>query len=266
VRKLAIAALTLLVLALPVAASMVETADDSWNNEPGQYVPGPVFQWGRDVLYDNGPVNNQPGLSVLQVDGLGMNTYGFGHAITSVYRIADGFVIPVGQNWDISSITFFAYQTGSPTNPSTINVVYLQIWDGFPGDVGSSVIWGDLVTNVLATSVWCEIYRVPDYDMTLVNRPIMANTCTVPVTLGPGQYWLDWSTGGTLASGPWAPPIAIWNQAVTGDGLQFNGTTWNPALDGGTNAPQQGFPFIIEGIIPTAVEQSSWSGIKALYR
>jgi hypothetical protein len=93
----------------------------------------------------------------------------------------------------------------------------------------------------------------------------MANTCNVPVTLGPGEYWLDWETGGTLASGPWAPPIVIWDQPETGDGYQYDGTTWNAAVDSGTLG-QQGFPFIVEGIIPTAVEQSSWSGIKALYR
>jgi hypothetical protein len=264
VRKLVIALLTLLVLALPAAANMVETVDDSWNDGPGQFVPGPVFDWGRDILYDNGPVNNMPGLSVLQVD-LGMNTYGFGHQFIYDYRIADGFVIPVGENWQITSITFFAYQTNSPTSPSTITGVHLQIWDDFPGNAGASIVWGDLVTNVLAASVWTEIYRVPDYDMTLTNRPIMANTCNVPITLGPGEYWLDWETDGTLSSGPWAPPIVIWDEIETGDGYQYDGTLWNPAVDSGTST-QQGFPFIIEGIIPTPVEQSSWSAVKALYR
>ena len=37
----------------------------------------------------------------------------------------------------------------------------------------------------------------------------MKQTVTIGTSLTEGTYWIDWQTGGTLASGPWAPPIAI---------------------------------------------------------
>jgi hypothetical protein len=262
VRKLAIAVLTLLVLTLPVAANMVETVGDTWNDGQGQYVPGPVYPGGRDVLHDNGPFETSPGVSLLQTD-LGMNTLGFGHQFASDIHIADDFEVPAGPGWLVSGFTFFAYQTNSPTSPSPITGVYFQILDGPPDDPATSVVWGDLVTNRLTSTMWSGIYRSSDGAAT--NRPIMADVCQVPLTLMPGYYWVEWMTDGSLTSGPWAPPITIIGQTTTGNGMQYYQAAWGPALDSGTST-QQGFPFIIEGTIPTAVEQSSWSGIKALYR
>jgi hypothetical protein len=212
------------------------------------------------ILYDNGPLVNSPGTgaggadeSVLQQNSLGMNIYGVGHAVSTGFRIADDFTVLGPNPWMISSIRFYAYQTGSTTT-STITAVNYQIWNGPPGQPGSSVIWGDTTTNRLADSSWSNIYRVLDNgapDDT--NRPIMVNAVDAGFTLYPGTYWIDWQTDGSLASGPWAPPITINGQTTTGNGKQFdpNTTTWNDAVDVG----QQGFPFIIMGgeYVPTSV-------------
>jgi len=262
-RRFVIAVLALLVVAAPAAANEVDTVGDWWGNSQGKFVPGPVYQWGRDVLHDNGPVYNAPGLSILESTTLGMSTLGFGHQFGLGYRMADDFTVDAGL-WNIVRITFFAYQTGAATSPSTMTGVYFQIWDGSPDDAGSSVVWGDLVTNRLSTSVWSEIYRVAEGDQGATNRPIMANTCNVLISLPAGDYWLDWMTDGSLTSGPWAPPIVVLGQTTTGNGLQYT-TAWADAVDSGTATPQ-GLPFIIEGCIPTPVEQASWSSIKALYR
>jgi hypothetical protein len=74
-------------------------------------------------------------------------------------------------------------------------------------------------------------------------------------TLGGGSYWLDWQLDGTIASGPWQPPITITGQATTGDGRQFFDGVWQPWLDGGTST-QQGAPFTVEGELanPTACD------------
>ena len=85
-----------------------------------------------------------------------------------------------------------------------------------------------------------------DTTLTNNNRPIMANVVTIDTFLPAGTYWLDWQTGGTLASGPWAPPVTILGQTATGNGLQsINGAAFTPALDGA--ATQQDLPFVIEG-------------------
>src|SRR5690606_28410564 len=112
----------------------------------------------------------------------------------------------------------------------------------------SNIVWGDAVTNVLASSTWSNIYRDSETTPGATNRPIF--DCTVAptgLTLSAGTYWLDWAFSGSLSSGPWQPPVTILGQTTTGNGLQSqNGGAYNPALDSGTNT-QQGLPFTVFG-------------------
>jgi hypothetical protein len=215
------------------------------------------------VLYDNGPLVTDPGggsggadASALQT-ALGLGTYGVGHQVSLGYRIADDFTV-TDANWTIETITFFAYQTGSSTT-STITAVNLQIWDGPPDDPTSTVVWGDPTSNVLTSTSWSNIYRVLDTDLLNSDRPIMANTVTVNTVLPAGDYWLDWTTDGTLTSGPWAPPISIVGQTTTGNALQYT-TAWAPVVDG---TFPQGFPFIIEGTSSNCYSPSDISWLSA---
>lgn len=208
------------------------------------------------ILFDNGPLVTHPGggsggadASALQT-ALGNSTYGFGHAVSSGFRVADDFTVPAG-GWNISQITFFAYQTGSTTT-TTINHVNLRIWDGPPGQGGSNIVFGDTTTNRLAGSSFSNIYRVLDTGLLDTARPTMADVATVGTTLAAGTYWLDWQTGGTLASGPWAPPVTLLGQVGKpgANGQQYSPTTglWSAAIDTG-NGSAQDFPFIIEGTV-----------------
>ena len=76
----------------------------------------------------------------------------------------------------------------------------------------------------------------------------MADVVTVNTTLPAGTYWLDWQTGGTLASGPWAPPVAILGQRPSPAPMAAV-QSWRPQLGPRlTPAPcQQDLPFVIEG-------------------
>ena len=256
-----------LTIALPGAAWATGGAvtDDAEVLAPPSGVTPLAFSWNPypeapnpdAILYDNGPLVNAPGGGPGGADGsvlqtaLGLNTYGFGHQISVGNRMADDFTITQPGSWQIDTIDFFAYQTGSSTT-STMNDVRLQIWNGDPS-AGGSVVWGDLTTNRLATTAWTGAYRYSDTTPG-TTRPIMTDTVTVNTVLLPGTYWLDWETGGTLSSGPWAPPISINGTTVTGNALQYTGA-WAPALDAGTAGAQQGMPFIIYGslVSPTAV-------------
>ena len=242
--------------------SLVRDVDNSTGPSQFNYSVGlPIITDGAGVLYDNGPFINVPGggpepgsdLSLLENVALSMTTLGFGHQFLNGYRMADEFTVP-SPGWIIDEVKFYAYQTNSGFPTSTMTGVYLQIWDGDPS-AGGSVIWGDLVTNVMTATTFTNAFR---HSETTVNnaRPIMEQTALVGTTLSPGTYWFDWMTDGSAASGPWAPPIAILGQTTTGNALQWTGA-WGSALDGGTLTPQ-GMPFIIMGsIIP--VELTSFA-------
>ncbi len=234
---------------------------------------GPIWTPSRDVLYDNGPLVTHPGggygganASVLQT-ALGLSTYGFGFQHTLPNTMADDFVVPQGCTWTINQVTIFGYQTGSGTT-SSYTGAYIRIFDDVPP--GGAVIWGDTVTNRLVTTAWANMYRVLDTAMMDTNRPVMANVCAVtpPLVLGPGWYYIAFDCTGTLASGPWCPPVTILGMTTTGDGLQYTASSgmWNQLIDTGTGTGQ-GVPFILEGsggISP--VESSTWGQVKALFQ
>lgn len=200
------------------------------------------------LLYDNGPFVSAPGGGpVAGSDGSvlvsPMTTLGFGHATTTAFRIADDVLVPVDEIWQVDSVVFYAYQTGSTTT-STITAVNYRVWSGNPGT--GTVVFGDTSTNKLTATYFTNCYR---YSSTAVGttRPIMANRVSGGFSLNQGTYWFDWATAGSIASGPWAPPITISGQQTTGNAFQRDpNLVWNPANDGGT-LTRQGLPFKIYG-------------------
>ncbi|MBI3500186.1 MAG: T9SS type A sorting domain-containing protein [Bacteroidetes bacterium] len=225
--------------------------------------------YNASLLYDNGPLANFPGQGAGGADASathdGLITYGFGHAVSSGYRVADDFTVPAGQTWTIDSLIFYAYQTNSG-NTSTMTDVRLAVRNANPltNANPSAIIWGDTTSNVLTVSYWSGIYRVTSATLTATSRPIMKNvveTLTPSLQLTSGQYWVDWQTGGSLSSGPWAPPVSYSVTTITGDAMQFNTSTWNSIIDTaqagpGDDAPQ-GLPFKIYG--------TSFNGVNELY-
>lgn len=260
-KKSRLVAIGLLILALGILTVSValagsgSAAAETVHDAPA-VVQGPIaqpvapFVPAGSVLHDNGPLVTHPGqgaggadASVLQT-ALLLSTYGFGHAQSTGFRVADDFTVTDPGGWDVDSFVFYAYQTGSTTT-STITGVNYRIWNGNPSS-GGTVIFGDTTTNRLTSSTWSNIYRSIDTSITDSNRPIMANVVSAGVTLPPGTYWVDWQTNGSLASGPWAPPISIVGTTTTGNAIQYNGSAWAAAIDTGAAAPQ-GFPFLVVG-------------------
>jgi hypothetical protein len=170
--------------------------------------------------------------------------FGFGASSAGGTRMADDFVVPVGATWTVQRGYIFSYQTGSTTT-STFTAVSARIWDGPPGDPASNVVCGDDTTNVMSATEFSGVYRMQD-TAPGCTRPIMVETLDLSAcpALSAGTYWLDWQATGSLASGPWAPPLAILATPSTGNAMQFTAGAWAAALDG-TDAA--GIPFVIAG-------------------
>jgi hypothetical protein len=222
--------------------------------------------WSRQeaVLFDNGPLVNSPGTgpggadeSLARDATVGLTSRGFNVAQAGGYRVADDFTVPAG-GWDVATITLVPYMAGSPTAPSPITGVNLQIRNGEPGQAGSSVVWGDSTTNRLASTVFAEVYRRLESEPGDASRPVMAAVASVGTTLAAGTYWLDWQVDGDSSyNGPWAPPVTVDGQTTTGNALLWNGVEWVAVVDSGLQTPQ-GLPFVVDGT-PVPVELTSFA-------
>lgn len=177
------------------------------------------------------------------------------------FRLADNFTV-TGPGWNVNSIRVFAYQTGSVANP--FNGARLQIWNGRPGDVGSTVVFGDLTTNRLGATSDTNIYRVfnttvpPPGTAPGTTRLVRALDLTVGTALAAGTYWLDWSVTVSTGTSAFGPSVTIAGQGNRpGDnGRQWTGTAWADMIDAGNPATAldliQDIPFIIDGtVVPT---------------
>jgi hypothetical protein len=222
------------------------------------------------VLRDNGPLVTNTGdgpgggdRSVLQNSSLGETTLGYGHQLTASNRVADDFV--VSGDWTIDTMYFFVYQTGA-TAPS-ITVYGVNIWDGVPGAVGSNIVGS---SSSLVSSGITNIYRVSETNPNDAGRRIQMNEVDFGgLVLGAGTYWLDWSASGSLASGPWQPPVTRLGETKSADAnaLQSIGSgAWAPLQDGGSLTPDA-MPFVINGVpTPGAAAVMGLAGLAATRR
>jgi hypothetical protein len=257
--KLIVVVTVAILATLALAAGAAGQAREDIGAVPvGTVPPGPdgapVYNMPLAMLFDNGPLVTHVGggaggadASRLQNSTLLMSTLGFTASTAGAFRIADNFTVPA-PGWQINTITFFGYQTGSTTT-STFDTVRVQIWNGAPNG-GGSIVFGDLTTNRFASTAFSNIYR--DTETTVANnqRPIMATTATIGTTLVPGTYWVDFQLGGTLASGPFIPPVTVTgsNSPCTPcNAIQWSGTAWTALNDTGS-ATQQDVKFIIDGV------------------
>lgn len=191
----------------------------------------------------------------------------------TVFRCADDFNVPVGQTWTISQVVTYAYQTGFAGSTSPISAATLQIWQGRPGDPGSTVVFGDTTTNRLASSTNANGFRIfnsvvgaganpPTAPAT--NRIIWQNNINVnpPAVLTAGHYWISWNTQIGATTAHFAPPMTVVGTRNTpfNNARQFTGTAWQDVVDAGqtptgnpTPLPMpQEFPFQLIGSVAGA--------------
>jgi serine protease len=200
-------------------------------------------------LWDNGPISTGPVHSTgVNAPGGGVwselqptnSTLGFGLNNASNIRVADDFTVG-GGGWHVTSFQFYAYLTGA-VNP-TATAATLAIWNGRPGDAGSSIILGDQATNVMSSVVMSNIYRTGRTTADTTRRQQLV-TINLNWNLAPGTYWAEWGATGVSFS----PPVTLVGQLGKpgANGRQWNAGTWVDLTDLGSSAPQD-MNFIING-------------------
>jgi subtilisin-like proprotein convertase family protein len=212
------------------------------------------FTGALKAQYSNGNLstgNNSGGTAApagynwSEIQGANIN-FGFGGSIAGGLTLADNFVVPAGQTWIVSKITFYAYSTSYAGATSPFNDLRLQIFNVNPSVGTPAPVFGNLTANVLSASPEAFLYRIAPGGAT-TGRKIWKMEANISTTLAAGTYWLEWQNG-TIAGVtsnffPAKTIVGAANQA--GDNaLQHTlaPSAWAPVLDGTT---PQDMPFDI---------------------
>jgi hypothetical protein len=205
-------------------------------------------------VHDNGPVVNgiHTGVgganeSIVQIDDLGISILGYSCAVSSTgaVRVADDFEVVAGP-WQVDRVVVYGYEANPPNTESTVSRATVRIWDGPPGEPGSTVVFGDTNTDRHQVSFWIGAYRVWDWESgSSTQRPIQRVEIEVGTALAEGTYWLDWGVTGIPGGAGFSTPfVTINGVADTGDALaSLNGGAWEAVEDHGH---PQGLPFRVE--------------------
>jgi hypothetical protein len=178
---------------------------------------------------------------------------------TAFFFLADDFTIPAGAKWQISSIDFFAYQTGytGATNPFT--TVRVNILNADPSGAGAVSVFGDDTTNRYASGTDANMYRIfnslyPTPTAAGTTRKIWKVKANTSVTLDPGTYWIKYQLqNATAASAGFLPSVTLpgTRGLSTFNAKQYNNSvgTWIDLIDSGNPdaAPDYtaDMPFVI---------------------
>lgn len=230
------------------------------STESGQ--PAPTdFEWS-EVQHDTGVLTHSNGFA--------------GFTVTTsddvAWRLADDFTVPTGETWTLEAVRFFAYLTGHSSTTTPFVQHSLQIWDGPPGQGGSTVLCGDETSNQLVDSSATHLYRIFNSVVPApgfipgTTRRVWANTVLVPEGCSgegfftAGTYWLDWNSTTTSGSTHFAPSVTVVGVRgrPTDNALQRGaGSAWLNALDFGnpntTPGVIQDFPFLLFGPVQSDV-------------
>lgn len=205
--------------------------------------------------YSNGPIITHPGMGLGGADVSALETAGTNIGATvgpTNFRLADDFTVPCGEVWTVSSFRVYGYQTGSGTT-STLTSADYRIWIGRPGSPGAVILHDFSATNQLTTTGWTNIYRVSGALPAALSgntRPVFfADMNPNGISLPAGTYWLDFRMAGSLASGPFTPPISgLASAPPTGNAVQLTvgtaGPLWSTGIISGPSLV--GMPFEID--------------------
>ncbi|MFZ1451875.1 MAG: PKD-like domain-containing protein, partial [Ferruginibacter sp.] len=179
----------------------------------------------------------------------------YNNSLSTNNKLADDFIVPVGETWSITNVDVFGYLTGAVAQP--FDGLHLEIWDGDPSLGTSNRLFGDMTTNRFLSSTNASMYRIfnsavpPPGSAPGTTRIIWKINGSCNISLTAGTYWLVWQIHATSdATNHFVPSNTVigartqpgWNAK------QFTGI-WNTVIDAGNPATapdvNQDFPFIL---------------------
>lgn len=200
------------------------------------------------VLYNNGPVVDGDGKSILAPDA---STLGFGNQSALGNFVADDFNVTAGKSWNVSSLSFYGYQTNA--GKFSFTSATWSIVSGDDVNTGTVVASGtSAVTNGGLAG-----YRVTETTLDNTQRGIYQIDADITdVTLSSGHYWLTWGVTGTAASGPWQPPTS---DAREGNAAQAGGGDPFATLIDDNSGLTSELPFAVNGTIAAVPEPETYA-------
>lgn len=187
-------------------------------------------------------------------------------ALTTIFAIADDFVVPTGQVWNITNANFYGYQTGYAGTTPPIDDLKVRIWNGDPSSGTATVVYGDMTTNVLNITGSGEefVYRVS--STTGTTRRVWRFNTNITTSLTEGTYWIEFQAHAINDGSVFIPPVTIlgtpsdpsWNAK------QRNNTTWTALNDTGS-ASNKALPFQIIGNVTLGFNSNSLNSNFIMY-
>lgn len=201
------------------------------------------------------------------------------------FQLADNFVVPAGQQWNVTSVDVFGYQTGSAAATNPFNALRVQIFNGDPSSGGTPVA-GNLTTNIMdgANSTAALVYRI--FNSTTPAPGTAAGTTrkvwrlrgTLAATLPAGTYWVVYQAHTTNDATAFFPSVTIsgsrglagWNakQNVVASTDVAAVLGWADVVDAGNPATAPDFPqdmpFVINGTVTLGVDENSFEASVSL--
>jgi hypothetical protein len=260
-RTLSVAALLVALTPLAFAQGAVSNAADVAPTGAVQvfdFMPLPAPVPENTECYNNGPLFNSPGThgggldeSILVGDE---NLFGWGAQGGTVNnRMADDYVAQAGCT-NLKGAVFYKYQTGA-TAPS-INGVDLQVYgsdgSGMP-DTGNVVCSSSTLAGAVTFTNTFRVTTAGGDSQRRLQRVAVDFPSGCTLTVGQ-RYWFGIESVGTLASGPWQPPVPRPLGATTCPGptngmgakQSIAGAAFAPAFTNGVDC-QSDMPFALLG-------------------
>jgi hypothetical protein len=194
----------------------------------------PAAIGSADILHDNAPLLTgtiaEDGTlaplgaqwSEVQHDrddlSVGNTVLGFNAAGNFDSRLSDDFIVGPGEVWNVASVRVFAYRIDHKGSSSPISHATLRLWNGPPDHPRSKVVFGDEFTNRLLDSSDAGAFRIGnslvpfpvDPDLSRKIWTVDIGTLSQiasgdPLSLLPGDYWIDWNVRTIDDAPPFSP-------------------------------------------------------------